>query len=219
MSREIRLPHHGDRAAPLATVVDAARGLEDAPVVREIVLALAAEGVGTVGAAIELLEAATPTERRALLDAARGAAGLPSTAQVDRERVEVPTMGLLARDERGLAHQSCHEPGCTAQPIDPSTGGPRPVAAKRWYCAAHRAGRGSDMEPWSKRIVFGPSGLVDLAAQEVERAQERAEAERRAHTRAQRRAARALELPALEAEAVAMAAALRPANALPERAV
>jgi hypothetical protein len=94
-----------------------------------------------------------------------------------------------------------------AQPFDPSTGAPRPVAARRWYCAEHRAGRDSEMEPWSTRIVLGPSGFVDLEAQELDRAADAREAGRREVAHTQRREQRAAELPAAEIEAAAEALA------------
>jgi hypothetical protein len=86
MRHEIQLPHHGDITAPLSTCADAARSLptDDARrTARQIVLALATDGVGTVGEALERLEAASPVERRALLDDARKAAGLPTATEVD----------------------------------------------------------------------------------------------------------------------------------------
>jgi hypothetical protein len=222
-SWEIELPHRGDPAAPLLTVVDAARVAltGDARVIaRQIALNLMTDGVGTVGAALERLEAASPAERRALLGDARRAAGLPSTAQVDRarraaHRVE-PIDDEIERDELGAGYQTCAADRCRAFPIDAATGAPVRHRARRWHCAAHaHLAAPGDLDDWTSSIVIGPAGLVDLEAQEAERVLEHLEDERRAAARAQRLAARAAELPAVEAEARAEALAWQSANLLP----
>jgi hypothetical protein len=171
----IDLPHHGDPTAPLSTVVDAARSLptDDARVVtRQIVLALATDGVATVGQALERLEAASPAERRALLDDARQAAGLPTASA---------------------------------------------VASKASYEAQSRAMFVAAADDVELQLVPGPTGWVDVGALQEERARAHAEAQRRARELELRRAARAAELPALEAEAAAEARSWRGANLMPER--
>jgi hypothetical protein len=224
VSHEIHLPHHGDITAPLSTALDAARSLptDDArATARQIVIALAADGVDTVGAALAHLEAASPAERRRMLEDARTAAGLPSTAQVDRQRAAAhrvePIEDEPERDELGASYQVCHEPGCRAFPVDPATGAPQRSRAKRWRCSVHAAGHEDDLRPWTSPIVIGPSGLRDLDAEEAEALAQRWEADRHKLQHEQRRAAAAAALPGIEAEARAEDLAWRSANLHVER--
>jgi hypothetical protein len=99
MTREIHLPHHGDITAPLSTALDAARSLptDDArATARQIVIALAADGVDTVGAALAHLEAASPAERRGMLDDARTAAGLATATAVKAKNAHAQQDRLLS---------------------------------------------------------------------------------------------------------------------------
>jgi hypothetical protein len=222
VSHEIHLPHHGDITAPLLTALDAARSLptDDArATARQVVLALAADGSSAVGDALAVLEHASPSERRAMLDDARAAAGLPSTAEVDRQRAAAhrvePIEDEPERDELGACYPVCAEPGCRAFPVDPSTGAPQRSRARRWRCSEHAAGHEDDMRPWTSPITIGPSGLRDLDAEEVEAAAQAREAERHRLQRDQRRAAAAA-LPELDRQEGAEAAHWRSANLLPE---
>jgi hypothetical protein len=205
---------------PFLTVVDAARHSaltdDDRATVRQIVLSLATDGVATVGEALAVLEAASPAQRRTMLDAARHAGGLPSTAAVDRQRAAAhrvePIEDEPERDEAGATFPVCHEDGCRAYPVDPATGAPQKHRARRWRCSEHVAGHEEDMLPWTSSIVMGPAGLRDLDAEEAERVAGHREAERHAITHTQRAAARAAELPTAEIEAAAEADAWVGAN-------
>jgi hypothetical protein len=223
MSWTIHLPHHGDITAPLSTTVDAGRVAltgDARAVARQVALSLMADGVGTVGEALDHIEAASPTERRRMLDDARAAAGLPSTAQVDRQRAAAhrvePIEDEPERDELGACYPVCHEPGCSTIPIDPATGAPQRSRARRWRCSEHAAGHEDDMRPWTSPITIGPSGLRDLDAEESEALAQRREADRHAAQREQRRAAAAAALPGIERAEAAEAAAWRSANLIPE---
>jgi hypothetical protein len=73
MSDVIRVPFR-DRADSLADVADNARALpagEDRAVVRGLVLNGATDGLATAGDLLDRIEAATPAERRVMLDGAR----------------------------------------------------------------------------------------------------------------------------------------------------
>jgi hypothetical protein len=158
MSWTIDLPHRGDPTEPLLTVVDAARVAlqgDDRAIARQIALELMSRGFTTVGAALEVLEAASPAERRVLLDDARQAAGLPSSAQADRARArarEVPMTGAPARDPAGYALQPCAI--CGTMPVRSDTGGPMATRARRWHCPAHEhLATSDDRADWTPRIV------------------------------------------------------------------
>jgi len=86
MSHEIRIPHR-DRSDPLSSVGELARHLspDESATVREIVTDAAGAGLTTVGALLNRLEAASPAERRALLDQARTRAGLPTATAIAKK--------------------------------------------------------------------------------------------------------------------------------------
>jgi hypothetical protein len=218
VSREIRIPYR-DRSDPLSAVVDATRGLpegDDRAVARQIALRGMTSGVATVGDLLDELDAMGPAERRALLDQARVGAGLPSTAEVSAaaaRKVRAQMINDDARDEIGRALQVCAASDCRTFPVDPVTGAHAPHAAKRWWCSEHVAGHEDDMQPWTMRIGYGPSGAI-VFLDEVERDAEIAEreAERRAAFLAERRAARIAEWPQVEAQDAAQAEALKGDN-------
>jgi hypothetical protein len=222
MSHEIHLPHHGDITAPLSTALDAARSLptDDArATARQIVIALAADGVGTVGEALEVLEHSSPAERRAMPDDARRAAGLPDMARVDRRRARQaePIDDEPDRDEAGYAFQNCAI--CGVQPLARATGAPMRTRERRWHCAAHQDQAGPhDMEPWTNGLRFAAGGgLEDENDVEAEALAQRREAERhRLQHERRRAAAAAAALPGIERQAALEAASWRGANLMPE---
>jgi hypothetical protein len=211
---QIRIPYH-DRSDPLPAVADATRALpegDDRAVARQIVLRGMTSGVATAGDLLDELDAMSPAERRALLDQVRVGAGLPSTAEVDAQRarrVRAPMICDDARDEVGRALQVCAATGCRAFPIDPVTSAHAPHVARRWWCDEHVAGHEDDMEAWTMRIGYGPSGAI-VFLDELERDAEIAEreAERRAAWLEERRAQRIKEWPALQEADAAQAQAL-----------
>ena len=211
---ELRLAFR-DRADSLSAVADAANALspDEARVQRQLVLDAAMDGVATAGDLLDHLERLAPAERRALLDRTRVRAGLPPLREARKTEVP-PVAEEPERDQSGYAFQNCAV--CGVQPLDPSTGAPLRTRARRWHCSAHEhLAAPGDLDDWTSRIVLGPSGYVDLDALEAERLQERREAEARAIARTQRLAARAAEVPAAEAEALAEDRAWRGANLLP----
>jgi hypothetical protein len=218
---EIRIPYV-DRNDHLSTVADAARTLstdEDRAIARQLVLDGSASGLTTVGELLDVLEHASPSQRRRMLNDARTAAELPSTVQVDRQRAAAhrvePIEDEPERDELGACYPVCAEPGCRAFPVDPSTGPPQRSRAKRWRCSVHAVGHEDDLRPWTSPIVLSASGLRDLAAEEAEALAQRREAERHRLQHEQRRAAAAAALPALEAQERDEAAHWWGANMMP----
>jgi hypothetical protein len=200
----IQIPF-ADRDEPLLAVADHARSLETdeaRTTVRQLVLDGVRDGMATAGDLLDQLSDASPAERRTMLDDARARAGLPLTAEVDRARARaahVPMIGGLQRDEGGCAIQAC--PDCGAFSRNPATNEPMPVAARKWWCPEHEAGHEDDMQPWTARIAFGPSGaIVFLDEQEREAEVAEREAKRRAAELEQRHAQRLAQWPALEAE-------------------
>jgi hypothetical protein len=82
---ELRIPHR-DRSDPVSSVGELARHLEspdEAATVRALVTDAAGAGSTTVGDLLDRLGALDPRERRALVDRAQHAAGVPSKAAAD----------------------------------------------------------------------------------------------------------------------------------------
>jgi hypothetical protein len=122
VSHEIRIPYR-DRSDPLPAVVDATQALpegDDRAVARQIVLRGMTSGMATAGDLLDELDAMSSAERRALLDGARTGAGLPSLAEVDAQRARRVRAQMIpdtpARDEGGLAYQTCAALGCAQYP-------------------------------------------------------------------------------------------------------
>jgi hypothetical protein len=211
----IRVPFR-DRDDTLAATADAARALpagKDRDVVRGLVLNGARDGLATAGDLLDRIEAATPAERRVMLDGARTRAGLPSLAEVDAQHARRVRAQMIpdtpARDEGGLAYQTCHAESCAQYPRS-REGATIPVAARKWWCPEHEhLAAPGDLEPWTARIGYGPSGAI-VFLDELERDAEIAEreAERRAAWLEERRAQRIKEWPALQEADAAQAQAL-----------
>lgn len=219
MSWEIRFAYQG-RDQPLADALADQRALpvDERPVARALLLELATErGIDTAGDALDLLERATPGQRRRLLDAARQAAGLETTGSIDAEQAHQARVrglrGLPERDELGRAWQVCAALGCTATPQG-ATGAPLPVAARRWWCGEHEHLAGEhDLEPWTPRIRYSASGAIEFAG-DVE-AEAARDAERERSRRAEldsRRAEREVEAEQLRAHERAVREHDVPAN-------
>jgi hypothetical protein len=219
MSHEIHLPHHGDITAPLSTALDAARSLptDDArATARQIVIALAADGVGTVGEALEVLEHSSPAERRAMLDDARRGAGLPDTARVDRRRasgradrrrarsrrsrLRVPEL----RDLRGSASRAGHRcPDADTRAPLALRGAPGPGRATRHGALDERAALRCRRRPGGRERRRGGSPRPTSGSGT-------------APTPHERRRAAAAALPGIERQAAIEAASWRGANLMPE---
>jgi hypothetical protein len=192
----------------------ASRGLEDedALVARQLALDFVTDrSMQTVGDALDHLERIGQQGRRELLNEARAACGLESTAAVDASRrLKAWQQGhahLVQRDEGGCAYLTCAHPGCGAFPVDPTTGGQAPTNVRRWFCGAHRReAEPGDMQPWTPGISFAPGGGLQFDDDvEVERKRSELEEQRRAARREQRRAEREAEGEALERDQAAMA--------------
>jgi hypothetical protein len=136
MSWQISIPFR-DRGDSLAEVADAAREAipdpEEREVARRLVLAAAQDGHRTAGELIDRIEAASPEQRRIMLDRAREGAGLKRSAAIDAEAIRHPGSG---RDAQGRSLQLCHADGCMNYPLD-AGGGWAPAAAKKWFCPEH----------------------------------------------------------------------------------
>jgi hypothetical protein len=202
MSRwEVVIPYR-DRSAKLdlAEVHDMASealGAEEAATV----LAVAAElfsrtDVRTYGDALDLVEAASPAQRRALLDRARDRRGLPSTfrqEQADEFARANANRGAGAgppRDSQGRVELRCASPGCRAfeanrevPAVAGEVGFPARAAVKAWYCPQHREGREDHMAPYEgPTIGVSMSGAIRFPAEdevERQRAETAAESRRR----------------------------------------
>ena len=221
MSDVIRVPFR-DRADSLADVADNARALpagEDRAVVRGLVLNGATDGLATAGDLLDRIEAATPAERRVMLDGARTRAGLPSLAEIDAQRARRVRAPMIPdsppRDAAGCAIQVCPAEGCGRYPLSPVSGATIPVAARKWWCPEHEhLAAPGELEPWTAPLVaFGPGGglvFPDELQREAETAER--EVERRAAELEQRRAQRLVEWSAMEAEREARAEEFRKAT-------
>src|SRR5438477_10393613 len=93
----IRIPHHDPRD-PLVDVAAWCRVLDgpndEAAVVRQVVLDERVKGLKTAGGMIMYVESLTPEQRREILDEARRALDLPSTAEVEASEPPTRSYGL-----------------------------------------------------------------------------------------------------------------------------
>lgn len=201
MIDSIRLPHRGDLDRPFRldeVADDLAEAIDDA-VERQVMRAVAGELLAhhqpsSMREALELIEAAGPEARRALLDRARAEAGLPSlTSEQTADRIAHPPIRAStepARDGQGRIEAICGEAGCARFLPDPGGQQIARVDCRRWYCEEHREGREDEMKAYDgPRMGYSASGLlVDLDELEVERAKAAAEDAHRASVAAQRAA-------------------------------
>jgi len=195
---KVRVPYRS-RDDSLVDVGAAARVIDDR-VERETVRELAAQahaaGDRTAGDLIDRIERADPAQRRAIVNRARSAAGLQTIEQVDAirrwEAAQPEESSAPPRDESGFSFQLCHEPKCSAGPIEPSTGLPAKTPARKWWCEQHRH-LAADMDDWEvgSGLILGPSGIVNVAEQRAEAIQERERKRSREARRETRRAERA----------------------------
>jgi hypothetical protein len=199
---QLNIPHTS-RSDPLAELPSLARqaglGEEDRAVVRELVLEAFSGGARTAGDLLDRLDAAELAERRAILDRARIAAGLPSTSDAEAHARYEAANRVLAkqphRDADGKVPQACAVCGSWSTTRE---GARRPVAAARWHCPGHEhLAEPGDMEPPKPSHVLDPATMalvpVGEEAERLERedreqreewarrtAERQAEAERRA---------------------------------------
>ena len=201
MSWTIRIPHRS-RDESLIDVASHARtlGPDEGPVTRQLVIQARLDGVATTaGELLDHLEQLEPSERRALLDQARAAAGREPTGVVDaRERIH--SIHSINRVQLAQGLQQCHADGCMTIPTD-ENGAWRVVNVRRWHCDQHldQADDG-DMRDLGFGVRYSESGALipdDPAADAAEaerhatdRARRRAQAETRAVEAADMRAAR-----------------------------
>ena len=103
MNWQIQLPYR-TKAAPVVEIAYCARTLEDEAeraITRQLALLLAIDhDCATVRDALHLVGKAAPEQRRRLLDAARGRAGLPTTGELlETERAEMLRLSASVRAE------------------------------------------------------------------------------------------------------------------------
>lgn len=195
-----------DRSDPLYEAAIAAGELSDPNeqrVAQNIAVELETEHrLHSVGDALDALAAASFDQKRGLLDRARESAGLPSaTAIEDARRAEAvqadARAGWNGRDRQGRAFMGCAHPGCMTLPIDPDTGKPMAIKARRWWCPVHRgeAGPQDHLPPEEGRVDPATMALRpppgEVARMEAEREKLREEdRERNRRRRAEARAIR-----------------------------
>lgn len=126
VSYEIPVPHR-DRDQTLLDAIDDLRQAPLSPaernVAREVLInAALQQGEHTIGELCDRLEAASPAERRAVLDRARDQLGLePVETVIAREKFEAGNRALKpGRDARGRSVQQCPADGCGRVSVGPS---------------------------------------------------------------------------------------------------
>jgi hypothetical protein len=126
------LPHRG-RDESLVVVASHCRHLgDDAATMRNVVFAAMRDGDDTAGQLLDRLEGMTPAQRRDLLDQARAEAGLPQSAEIDRQqRAQTITVRTVSRPPIPM----CPADGCTQIPA--RHGMPYDPGVRRWHCRAH----------------------------------------------------------------------------------
>jgi hypothetical protein len=178
---QIQIPHR-DRSDSLTDVVEAARELapDDDRVLRQIVRdELVGGSAATAGELLDKLEAATPAERRRLLDTARAKVGLPTTDDVEAtERYEAANAAGRIRAAKQSTLQLCGAEGCSVAPTN-AAGAVVPVGVKRWWCAEHEhLAAPGDLDPRPGALRMTDAGtLIEIDPDEEER--ERAAAQSR----------------------------------------
>ncbi len=179
MSEPLRFPV-ADRNRPfdLAELSDMCRETlegDERRVVRQIGLGLVVERgeVETFGDALDLIAAAGPAGRRAMVDEARVAVGLPT---IEDERFAVrqaainraPSPGW-GTDSQGRRIAACAAAGCDVWATN-SNGSLRPVADRRWWCPVHRDQAGADDHlPEAPRYVLNANSSPKPVGEELER--------------------------------------------------
>jgi hypothetical protein len=173
----IRLPHRGDRSAPLATVSEAARFLpqdDDREVCRQLVMDWRLGGLKTVGDALDLVAALEPAERRRVLNHARKQVGLPTVEEVEAAQPRPLTVRTV---NGGGGFTSCAVQGCNTAPT--RAGIFYSPDVNRWHCDAHAHLAGPhDLQPRRLEMRLSPSGVPvdDPAEDERDRAREESRA-------------------------------------------
>ena len=188
MTFTISIPHRSADES-LVDVAGHARhlGQDESRIMRQIVIQARLDGVATTaGQLIDHLERIEPHERRAMLDQARTASGLPTTADVEAvERAAMASEAGRAIAARYGGPTLCHGKTAAGLPCNaiPMTndGVPRRVDVVAWYCSEHIAqARPGDMDPLPGPFRYSPSGAII--------SNDPAEAERERHREVSRRA-------------------------------
>jgi hypothetical protein len=164
-------------------------------VARNVVLHFVGQGE-TVGDVLDALEAASPAQRRALLDRARTDAGLRTIEREEQHRAFETANASAApsqlRDSQGRVQALCGDPGCRNFEPGELPGSIKWVNVRRWWCGQHRhLAADGDLEPWRSTLRYGPTGAIESGAEiEAEGARQRAAAESRRKRYEQRQAER-----------------------------
>jgi hypothetical protein len=168
VSWSIHIPHRSPED-PLVDVAEAAHVLptDEARVVRQLVLGELVDGSAkSAGELLDKLEAASPEERRKMLDAAREAAGLERTEDIDfREQHAVVQRNACARAFGGPP---------------PRLGTAGPAGSSTWPSRSRSASAPRRREESLRRQRVEREAEQAVEAEEFRRAERaRAEAERR----------------------------------------
>ena len=156
MTWQIRVPHR-DPGDSLVEVAGLARHLDgdDRLVAREVALGARLDGLATAGELLDRLERLEPNERRAMLDQARQACGLPSTADAEQQQ----HVATLIHRSQSPPLQRCAIHDCTVIPTN-GLGVPAEGDVRRWHCPAHEhLASDEDMKPHGSGLRFSPSGV------------------------------------------------------------
>jgi hypothetical protein len=184
MTFMISVPHRSADES-LVAVAGHTRVLgQDGPVMRELVISARLDGVAaTAGQLIAHLDQLEPHERRAMLNTARKACGLPSVEEVEASRPKPFDLTVRTTGPSG-AFPSCPAEGCTASPT--RYGAFYTPDARKWWCPNHEhLAEPGDLEPRGSGLVYSPAGVpIDFnpAADEADRERE---ASRRAQLQAE----------------------------------
>jgi hypothetical protein len=121
------------------------------------------------------------------------AQGLPSIREVEeRRRVESANVAARSRASKSSGWQLCHEPSCSAIPIN-SLGVPIASSVVRWWCPAHEhLAAPGDLEPHGSGVRLSESGAL-VPVDEGDEARDAAAAESRRAQLADRAAEREVE--------------------------
>jgi hypothetical protein len=221
---EVQIPFR-NRSQPLdaEAISDLPRALDDREaraVTREILFEAATTGIETVGGVLDRLEAASPADRRRLVNSAREVAGFQTLDRIEGDREFELMQAALprGRDEQGSI-RVCAAPDCGAIPTD-RFGAPMAVRDRRWWCPRHADYAGpddhlspDDLEP---RIDPTTMGLLPSRAEEARLAAVEERRRRRFEEEKAARRAEAEQLDRIESQ-YRRTADLPPVAGLPQR--
>jgi hypothetical protein len=179
------------REALTGNAVAAIADPEERRVAAQILLdSVADPNVRTVGDLLDRVEAATPDQRRAMLDGARRRAGLATTGRIEAMEAFEAASSRSSAGARS-EYPICAAPECRSFPVN-DIGAHARTNVRRWWCAAHKhLAEPGDMEPRTSGVRYSSSGALEFADEvEAEGQRARVEAESRRRQREVREAQR-----------------------------